>query len=164
MKTEAHLFAVFLLIMLCSSCRSDNQEEDNAQLTKYMTGVWQSLSIKVIINSVDNSDSTHILKAGPKNWEERLQIKPIRTTFYEDSTFTSQYQNLKDSVIRTSKGKWYARNDSLFMETIASIYRYKIKKRRKSRATFTAQLDWDGDGKEDDIYRGKQEKITENSK
>ena len=97
-----------------------------------------------------------------EEWESKLKIKPIRTFFREDSTWNSAHYNLNDSLVYNPSGKWWVQGDSIVMlQTFPSpdttLYFLTLK---SDTASFESLLDWDGDGKKDDRYLGRQLKVN----
>jgi len=102
------------------------------------------------------------MEADSSNWEERLHIKPIRTHFEADGTYYSEYRNLQDSIVRRPSGTWSLKGDSLTMsqlqpEPMQMTLQLQIE---KDVATFTGLIDFDGDGKTNDLYYGRQRKYN----
>jgi len=102
------------------------------------------------------------MEADSSNWEQKLGIKPIRTHFKGDGTYYSEYLNLKDSVVRRPTGLWTLKGDSLTMTEQTpekATYKFKLKI-DKNIGTFSGTIDFEGDGKADDEYYGKQKKVN----
>ncbi|ELR70791.1 hypothetical protein C900_03399 [Fulvivirga imtechensis AK7] len=162
MKTIA--FAFFALVIICSCDPGKKEEttklpENEEEGTHYslkmdMLGEWRNTSMKVKINA-DKGDS--IINVPEGQWEERLKIKPIRTTFKEDGTYTSEYRDLEDVVIMTRTGTWSVKGDTLTMGEEGNTYSYATRI-VGNEAVFEGYIDWDEDGQEDDLYWGKQQK------
>jgi hypothetical protein len=101
-----------------------------------------------------------VIEADSSNWEDRLHIKPIRTRFQADGTYYSEYRNLQDSIVRRPSGTWTLKGDSLTIsqlqpETVQMTFQLHIE---KDIATFRVFIDFDGDGKTNDLYYGRQRK------
>jgi hypothetical protein len=69
---------------------------------------------------------------------------------------------LKDSLVYNPSGKWWFENDKLIMMQYfpsldTTAYDLDIK---NDTATFEANVDWDRDGKKDDVYFGKQIRVN----
>ena len=93
--------------------------------------------------------------------EEKLKIKPIRTFFRTDSTWSSDYYNLQDSLVRSTSGKWWIENDKITWlqlkpDVDTLILTVQV---ANDTASFETMLDWDSDGKKDDKYFGRQIKV-----
>ena len=127
------------------------EHSEKTEESPKVTGTWQNLSMQVEIES--EIDSVVDVPVG--EWENVLNIKPIVTTFKEDSTFVSEYRNLGDSVFMTSTGVWWIKDDSLYMEEYGMLNVYHIDLKIDT-ITFTGYLDWDQDGMADDLYSGVQ--------
>jgi len=117
-----------------------------------MYGEWQNLSMIVRMQ-----DSTLYVPEG--KWEDLMGFKPIKTTFYEDGTYLSEYRTLTDSIFMSSNGTWKTHNDSLTMieHGVENKYYYRV---FGDTVIFRSFLDWDQDGLKNDHYAGKQIRIT----
>lgn len=147
-------FALATLIII--SCKNGNIKREQ------MFGEWNNLSIRVDIETKLNTDSNEVLTVEQSEWEQKLKIKPIRTYFRADSTYNSAHFDLKGSLVYNPSGKWWIVRDSLIMAQAfpsvdTSSYLIKL---NKDTASFTCRLDWDMDGKKDDLYVGRQFKVN----
>ncbi len=154
------LMALSTLIVV--SCNDQENKKADFVKPEQMIGEWNNLSIRVDIETKKNTDSSEVLNVEQAEWEQRLKIKPIRTYFRADSTWNSAHYNLNDSLVYNPSGKWWIENDSLIMvQTFPSVdtssYFLKL---NKDTASFTSRLDWDMDGKKDDLYVGRQLKVN----
>ena len=155
------LLAIFLSVILVSCNNETDSKKQTTDDTTTLTGEWNNVSMRVEINSKNNSDSNEVLNVEKSEWEARLKIRPIRTFFRADSTWNSAHYNLKDSLVYNPSGKWWISGDSLVMaQTFPSpdttLYLLQLK---NDTASFEANLDWDMDGKRDDRYFGRQNKV-----
>lgn len=152
--------SILLILALALSACSNEEKETQSSLRDQLIGEWQNLSIKVTMNQLDSIANPDVYEVDTTNWEKELQIKPIITTFNADSTYTSVYRALNDSVLGVLKGRWGVIEDTLLMlpqqNSQPSKYFTKID---GNQAEFTTLLDWDSDGEEDDLYIGIQEKV-----
>lgn len=149
-----------LFLVACNSS-DNNQGKAAPSQEQQLIGEWNNLSIRIDINSKNNSDTNEVFEVDRPQWEERLKIKPIRSFFRTDSTWNSAHYNLKDSLIYDPSGKWWVADGKLTMLQLlpsadTTIYNYSLK---SDTATFEALVDWDMDGKRDDKYFGKQIKV-----
>jgi hypothetical protein len=159
---KLHSIFVYLVIFGLLSCQSQTSEsessENDQQLFPRIMGEWQNLSLVVKIQSRDNNpDSSAVFEVPEGQWEEVLQIRPIVTVFLEDSTYSSTYSNLKDSVVNTSTGTWKVKGDSLYLINKEQNTSYYVRF-DGNKAEFTGYIDWDQDGNADDLYVGVQKK------
>lgn len=145
---------IFLLATFVFACNDAGKENQ-------LTGEWSNLSMRIETYSKNNSDSNEVFEVDRAHWEEKLKIKPIRTSFRSDSTWSSSYYNLQDSLVRSTSGKWWTEGSKLTMLQLvpsvdSTVYTLRIS---NDTASFEGLLDWDSDGKEDDKYFGKQIKV-----
>ncbi|MDH3710475.1 MAG: hypothetical protein OER04_11335 [Cyclobacteriaceae bacterium] len=139
------------------ACNFSKPTETSQQepLPETIQGKWSNIDLSVIIQTQNNEDTSITFKVSPGEWEQILHIKPILTEYYEDGSYRSEYRNLNDSLIRVAQGSWEMVGDSLQLleEQVAARYYLRI---QGDTATFTGYLDWDQDGKRDDLYLGRQ--------
>lgn len=155
--TKSLIGCAFLLLFF--ACDTDNRTETE----KKLIGTWESLSIKVEINKESGSRTLEVPRS---EWEEKLKIQPIETTYNADSTYTSVYKSLEGKVITTNKGSWYIKKGDLVMREVEprkETFNYSVKFDGDS-VFFKGAIDWDLDGKKDDMYEGWQIKVEEENK
>jgi hypothetical protein len=151
-----------LTAIFCVACQDSGRSiKENVIESNELIGEWNNLSIRINIQSKNNSDSSEVFEVNRPEWEERLKIKPIRTFFREDSTWNSAHYNLKDSLVYNPSGKWWIKDDMLvlfqdFPSLDTTSYTLQLK---KDTASFAGLVDWDMDGKKDDNYIGRQIKV-----
>ena len=157
------VFFCFLSLLCLAGC-DNSKENEQAKLTdrERLIGEWNNLSIRININSKNNSDSNEIFEVERSRWEQTLEIKPIRTFFRPDSTWNSAHYNLNDSLVYNPAGKWWIENDKLIMlqnfpspDTTGYALIFT-----NDTASFEGNVDWDIDGSKDDVYFGKQIKVN----
>ena len=148
-----------LFVAIAFNC-SDSQTPGVKEETKApdLIGEWNNIYLKIDTYSKKNTDSTETLEVTAAEWNDKLKIKPIRSFFRADSTWNSAHYDLKDSLFYDPSGKWWVNGDKLTMLQLkpsvdTTVYTLSIK---KDTATFEAMIDWDGDGKKDDRYYGRQ--------
>lgn len=165
------LFMIFIMFYSCVSGQNENGAEENDtqtiemdeesdylfMLEKEIVGEWVNSSMRVWVNSYNNSDTSFIVDIDEDNWELKMSIKPIVTTIYDDGTYISEFRNSLDQVTYKPEGTWMVDGDSLIMEDHQAVYRYQIFI-DGDIAEFRSMIDWDHDGKADDVYSGVQRK------
>ena len=152
----------FLFLYLAGCGNHEKNDPTKTPVREKLIGEWNNLSIKISMNSKNNSDSNELLEVDRPVWEQTLKIKPIRTFFRADSSWNAAHYNLKDSLVYNPSGKWWFENDKLIMMQYfpsldTTAYDLDIK---NDTATFEANVDWDRDGKKDDVYFGKQIRVN----
>jgi len=151
---------VFYLFVAISSIALHASGQTN-NLSQQLIGEWRNESLKIKINSFNNTDST--ITSESKNateWEKNLHIKPIRTFFKSDGTYYSEYRTLGDSLFRKPSGTWIIKGDSIIMNELQpekGVFKLHVSI-NNDIATFQGLIDFDGDGKMDDEYFGTQKK------
>lgn len=172
MKKQVYLlFIFFLLFYSCVSGQKDNSNVENkdltsesdvesdylSQLEQEIVGVWVNSSMRVWVNSYNNSDTSFIVDINEDTWEMKMNVKPIVTNIREDGTYVSEFRNSLDQEIYKPEGTWMLDGDSLIMEDHQAVYKYQIFI-DGDIAEFKSMIDWDNDGKVDDRYAGVQQK------
>lgn len=170
-KSGILFFIIFLLFNSCASGQKGEGDKENdeksfdveieldylSQLEQDLVGEWVNASMKVKVNSYNNSDTSFIVDINEDTWEMKMSIKPIVTTIRNDGTYISEFRNSLDAVIYKPEGSWMLDGDSLIMEDHQAVYRYQIFI-DGDIAEFKSMIDWDHDGKADDEYKGVQRK------
>ena len=165
------VFMIALFQLSCASGQQEKTEESHesemtsaSQGIEYLTeleqaivGEWTNVSMRVKVESFENSDTSFIVHITEENWDTKMNIRPIVTTIYADGTYTSEFRNSFDSLIYKPEGTWVIDGDSLFMTDHQDTYRYQIFV-DGDVAEFNSIVDWDNDGKVDDEYFGVQHK------
>jgi hypothetical protein len=146
------LLPFFTWLVILTGCA---ERADNYQL---LEGEWRNVSMTLVQHSVDSDrpDSVLVIKDG--DWNNALQMAPIRTTYNGNGTYVSRYYNLSDSLVFESEGTWHFLGDSLYMQADESTTAYHLQWLDNDQARFVARLDWDGEGYPDDEYEGVQQK------
>lgn len=158
-------FAHYLLLLLLVGCQSgadpdqQTQEASPVDLKKAIPGVWESVSIRVDVNSFNNTDSSYVFEVPEERWLNTLGVKPIRTYYENDNKYRSEYRDRADSLVNETRGIWNVFGDTLMLIAPDATYQYEVKI-EKGLGKFRSLLDWDGDGQEDDEYVGIQRYIS----
>jgi len=153
--------AFYLLLIIFSIAINAYGQQNN--LSELLVGEWRNESLKIKINSFNNTDS--IIISESKNvteWEKNLHIRPIRTFFKPDGTYYSEYRTLGDSIFRKTSGTWVIEGDSIIMNELQpekAFFKLHISI-NNNLAIFQGVIDFDGDGKMDDEYFGTQRKFS----
>ena len=139
-----------LLFVLALTAKA--QPTPKGPLSHDLVGEWYNLYVHIKLSN------GAVMEADSANWEARLQIKPIHTFFQADGSYYSEYRNLQDSIVRRPTGNWTIRGDSLIMrqttpQTSTMTLHLTID---NGVATFSGLIDFDGEGKDNDEYLGKQ--------
>lgn len=154
----------FLLVL--SACQSDkpktSETEKTVDLKEALAGVWETVSVRVDINSAGNTeDSTAVFEVNESNWEKNLGIKPIRTYYETDNKYRSIYKAAaKDTILNEIRGMWNTFGDTLILIEPTVTYTYEVTILENGTSIYRSFLDWDGDGNFDDLYVGKQRLVS----
>ena len=154
------MFLLLVLLVLCAGSCQKEQKNQEIDLATTLPGTWESVSINVKVNSVNNTDSSYVFDVPEKLWTKKLGVRPIKTYYTtENNNYTSEYYDLNDSLINKTRGKWYIFGDSLRLVTPEATYEYEVSV-SGGLGNFRSLMDWDGDGQLDDEYNGVQRKIS----
>ncbi len=115
--------------------------------------------MEVTVHSYQNSDSTFVFTISASDWEQQLQMKPVRTRFLADGSYVSEYRGLDDSLLQVSTGTWLVREDSLILASEDTSYSFRVSI-EDSLGRFSGLVDWDEDGQVDDEYTGIQRRLN----
>lgn len=156
---------LFLFILLLSACQQENnsnasEETPKLDLAKTLPGTWELVSIKVKVNSYENTDSSFVQEITEEQWEKIFYVKPARTYFELDNKYRRAHLDMGENVMSEARGMWNVFNDTLMMIEPDATYQYIVDQQPNGLLQFSAILDWDSDGQEDDEYLGVQRYIS----
>jgi hypothetical protein len=161
-----YLTLILTLLLVACNNESPNQQETTEQsfdLKQEMPGIWESVSVRVLVNSAQNQDSSYVFEVLEENWVSTLGIKPIRTYYELDNKYRTEYISRFDSLTNVKRGMWNAFGDTLMLIEPDVTYQYTVKMMGNGLAEFKSLLDWDGDGQEDDEYTGVQRLVSKST-
>ncbi len=151
-----YLLQTTFFTLICAGCASgigDHSRSIPEIHINDLIGTWSNLSMKITYLDMDS-----VYEVPEGKWEEMLNIQPIKTTYLKDSTFHSEYFNLDGSPLFTASGKWYLKGDSLYLETQGMVTAYQFTM-ENNVGRFVGVLDWNEDGKYNELYDGHQQKL-----
>ena len=101
------LFLILLIPTLYSCTQSGGNaasQNTGPDLEQSLPGTWETISLKVAVNSFENSDSSFTYQVEEEDWEKTLQVKPIQTYFdlenkYRRIHYPKQQPKLYQTVI-----------------------------------------------------------------
>ena len=156
----------FLLLstLILASCQTEpkNQETEaeTLDLEQTLPGTWEMVSIRVQVNSFENTDSSYVQEIKEEEWEKVFSVKPVKTYFEVDNKYRRAFFNINGEVVSEDRGMWNVFNDTLMMIEPNVTYQYIIDQKPSGLLQFYAILDWDSDGQEDDEYLGVQRYVS----
>lgn len=153
---------LLLSVIFLASCQTEpkNQEAEALDLAKTLPGTWEMVSLRVQVNSFENTDSSYVLDIKEEEWEKVYFVKPVKTYYELDNKYRRTYFNVNGEVVSEDRGMWNTFNDTLMMIEPKVTYQYLISKQPSGLLQFSALLDWDSDGQEDDEYLGVQRYVS----
>lgn len=160
-----NLFCLGFIIILLVACQQNNSSDTSEEppaldLTSTLPGTWELVSIKVNVNSYENTDSSFVQEITEEQWEKIFYVKPARTYFELDNKYRRAHIDMGENVMSEARGMWNVFNDTLMMIEPDATYQYIVRQQPNGLLQFSAVLDWDSDGQEDDEYLGIQRYIS----
>lgn len=163
--TKASFFIAIISVFLIAACRGEpageqeSREEAAKPLSEVLPGAWESVSIRVEVNTAENTDSSYVFEVREEEWAERLGTRPIRFYFQPDNKYRQEFITLDDKPLSTARGMWNTFGDTLMLIEPNATYQYQVST-GKGLAEFRTMMDWDGDGQEDDSYLGVHRRVS----
>ncbi len=144
--------------MGCIACGKKNAPPpENPE--EALIGEWENAAFKVDVASAEGGSEAYTVEVNKDEWEVKMNMLPIKTQFLPDHKYKAEYRSLGDSLLRRHRGIWKVFGDSLVIIEPDEIYQYQLKWIGSKTVHFQIMLDWDGDGQEDDDYKGIYEKV-----
>ncbi len=130
-------------------------------LQNSLVGMWQMNSLLVGIDTIYNSETSVILQIAQDEWKEKLKLQPIQTLFSPNKTYISAYCTSEGKIIRFTTGRWNVEKNQLkihqlFPNDQQMNYRIDLS---DGCAELRSKLDFDGDGKSDDLLYYQMKKV-----
>jgi hypothetical protein len=156
---------LFSLLLLTAACQSGTEKEDGqseapaVDLEEVLPGTWESVSLRVEVNSAQGQDTSYVFEVKEEEWVRRLGMKPVKTYYLPEKKYRQEFTNRSDSLVNTSRGIWNVFGDTLMMIAPDATYQYTVKV-ENGLAEYRTLMDWDGDGAVDDAYLGRQRQIS----
>ena len=163
---KVYFFPCCIMLLLFLSCsQTPPTPETNTtalnDLKTSLVGTWWSDEIIVGIDTINNSGNSVVLEINKDEWREKLKMQPIQTVFNPNKTYVSAYCTTEGKIIRMTAGKWNVEKNQLKIHQLFPIDRqmqYRIDL-TSGYAELRSKLDFDGDGKSDDLYYCQMKKI-----
>ena len=126
-----------------------------------LIGVWESDALVVGIDTIHNSETSVVLSISPDEWATKLKLQPIQTIFNPNKTYVSAYTSIDGKLLKVTAGKWDVEKNhlsihQLFPDDKEMNYRIDL---TAGTAELRSKLDFDGDGKDDDLYYCQMKKV-----
>lgn len=145
-----------LLMVLLSGCTAPEKES----LKEYVVGSWETAYMKVVIPTLNNTDSVSVLEYD----YNKLELGKTKTNYLKDGTFVSWFQLSNGEKAGNVKGKWTTKKDTLLLDfyTLGKQIQVKVGYLiTKTPEGFNGKsiYDYDKDGKLDDTLFVKEKRI-----
>lgn len=163
MQPANKAFITMLCLIIISSCKPEVESKNIETNSGQIIGIWDSKYMYVIQETLDGSAISRILNVTPEDYEQVLGLRTVRTYFNEDESYFGEYIGVDGNVVKSDSGKWAITGDTITIFQFDSsgstkIINYHLEIRGDT-AFFNALLDYDGDGVEDDTFRGTSVKV-----
>ncbi|MEQ8707133.1 MAG: hypothetical protein RIC19_24590 [Phaeodactylibacter sp.] len=152
-------FVALAFLIGCAGEPKSGSETETEDLETALPGTWESVSLRVDINTVDGTDTSYVFEVREEEWVQRLGVKPVRTYYKTDNKYDQVFTSMTDTILSTTRGMWNIFGDTLMMVEPNATYHYEAVI-ENGLITLKAQLDWDGDGEADDDYLGVHRKVS----
>ena len=162
---KSSLFCILLGLGVFFACKrepSNTSAAESPNLKTVLPGTWAATYLNVKMPTYQAGDTTEVFEASEEYWEAKYQVKPYRTYFGEDKKFHTVFRGVRGDVFGETKGIWNVFGDTLMMIEPEKTVQYKILI-EKGMAHFSAVLDWDQDGKEDDEFYAIFRQVSKSS-
>lgn len=162
---DIKLLLLFLGVLVAWSCRRDTDrapEVVKPDLKVVMPGTWAATYLNVKMPTYQSGDTSEVFEASEEYWEAKYQVKPYRTYFGGEQKFRTVFRGVRGDVFGEAKGIWNIFGDTLVMIEPNKTVQYKVLI-DKGMAHFSAVLDWDQDGEEDDEFYAIFRQVSKSS-
>jgi hypothetical protein len=161
-------FPCCVLVLLLLSCSQHpvapavfDDIKSDGDLKNTLVGTWISDAVVVGIDTINNTDLSVLVEINQGDWKEKLHLQPIQTIFNKNKTYVSAYCTTDGKIIRVTAGKWKMEKNrlnihQLFPNDKQMNYRIDLE---DGFAQLKSNLDFDGDGNNDDIFYCQMKKV-----
>jgi hypothetical protein len=144
---------LFTFGMFFASCKKE------ITMQEYMVGDWETKYINLNMPTYHKSDSLYVLE------DDFTKSNAIlaQSNYKKDSTFSAWYLTPKKEKTTMTDGKWFIKNDSLYIEfTVNNVTTKAAYFVEKTADGFQGESlsDWDKDGEKDDFLIMKAKRIN----
>lgn len=169
----SYLVCITGLLLLVTSCAEKGEEKDSPvpdvpkdatteEILEVLPGLWESTTIHVEMETFDGTALNQVSDIKEDDWAEELRREHLMTTYDPNGTFQWEYFDLdRDSIVKSPMMFWELKGDSLYTTDpeYQNNFIYKVILHGDSVMEFRSKVDWDFDGKKDDLYYGKARKV-----
>lgn len=162
---KRHLLICTLGLFAFLACKREPgkaPETKAPDLKTVLPGTWAATYLNVKMPTYQSGDTTEVFEASEEYWEAKYQVKPYRTYYGDDKKFHTVFRGVRGDVFGEAKGIWNVFGDTLMMIEPKKTVQYKVLI-DKGMAHFSAVLDWDQDGKEDDEFYAIFRQVSKSS-
>ena len=163
MQPASKAFITMLCLIIISSCKPEIESNNHETKSDQIIGIWDSKYMYVVQETLDGSTTSRILNVTPEDYEQVLGLRTVRAYFNEDESYFGEYIGVDGNVVKSDSGKWAIKGDTINISQFDPSgsmkiinYHFEI---RGDTAIFNSLLDYDGDGAEDDTFRGTSVKV-----
>jgi len=163
MKSGCKAFITMLCLIVISSCKPEVESKNHETKSDQIIGIWDSKFMYVIQETANGSTTSRILNVTPEDYGQVLRLRTVRAYFNEDESFIQKYIGVDGNVVKSDSGKWAITGDTITISQFdlsanMKIINYHLEIRGDT-AIFNSLMDYDGDGAEDDTFRGTSVRV-----
>ncbi len=137
----------------------------NAEKSRQLIGKWRSESLRVIQETYKGGESRYVLEVNPDNYIETTGLETALVEFFENGRYIEDYIGPDGIKTYSQTGYWFMVEDSLVLAISKPLRSQAVQRYfpsfKSGKGIFTSLMDYDGDGEEDDRFKGVSVKISE---
>jgi len=135
---------------------------DAPKLKKIIVGNWETVSVRIELTSITDPTAPSVIEATPDTWADKMRMKPPRSKYLADGSFSSAYIDLSGQVIKEVKGRYKVEGEGLTLTSDDKHYdglQYRCRVISQDTFQYTTNIDFDNDGERDDKLTGIARRI-----
>ena len=156
-------FITMLCLIIISSCKPEVESKNIETISDQIIGIWDSKYMYVVQETLDGSTTSRILNVTPEDYGQVLGLQTARTYFNQDESYIEEYIGVDGKVVKRDSGKWTITGDTITISQFDPTGSMKVLKYHLEingdTAIFNSLLDYDGDGAEDDTFKGTSVRV-----
>ena len=154
---------ITILCLIISSCNPQGEVRNLEAKSDQIIGIWDSKFMYVIQETVDGTATSRILNVTPEDYEQVLGLQTARTYFNQNASYFEEYIGVDGNVLKRDSGKWAISGDTITISQFDHsgsiiVFNYHLVISGDT-AIFNSLMDYDGDGAEDDTFRGTSVRV-----
>ena len=152
------------LFVACQNEPAPVEEDTVIDLETLLPGTWETIDIKMVLNTVNGQDSINFVHIAEGQWGKKIGMNPPRIYYLNDNKYRKERITADGQIIETHRGIWNTFGDTLMMIEPDATYQYIVKANDQGLTEYRSLEDLDGDGEVDDEYVGVQRLVSRSVK